>query len=157
MNEQALHRVPPHGTVALLQNGDRVLIAPEARQDPGFDRVHHRGPRRALIDHLKERDIMFGKSLKFALGFALSLSIGGVAMTATAGDTPVQSGWFGKCLGCFWDPWGGPAYCSVAKGKGFYGCYANGYKCSLGGSPCGKTPIAVDGELPSGGHIGDAP
>lgn len=100
---------------------------------------------------------MLGKTVKFVLGFALTLSLGGAALTATAGETPVQSGWFGKCLRCEWDPWGGPAYCAISTGKGFYGCYANGYKCSVGGSPCGKTPIAVAGELPNGGQIGGAP
>lgn len=100
---------------------------------------------------------MLGTSLKFALGFALTLSIGGVAMTATADEPTVQSGWFGKCLGCFWDPWGGPAYCGVANGKGFYGCYATGYKCSLGGSPCGKKPVAVDAPLGNDGKITTSP
>jgi hypothetical protein len=79
---------------------------------------------------------------KFALGFALSLVAGTAALTSDSQD-PVDAGWFGKCLRCEWDPWGGPAYCAVTTGGGFYGCYAAGYKCSVGGGACGKKPIAT--------------
>lgn len=91
---------------------------------------------------------------KFVLGFALSLF---AASAAFAGTTEPDAGWFGKCLRCEWDPWGGPSYCAVSPATGFYGCYANGYKCSVGGSPCGKKPIAVDGEAPTGGTITSKP
>lgn len=73
---------------------------------------------------------------KFALGFVLSLTAGtGVLSSA---PTEPTAGWFGNCLVCKWDPWGGPAYCAVTAGAGWWGCYATGYKCTQGGSPCGK-------------------
>lgn len=81
---------------------------------------------------------------KFALGFALSLAAGS-ALTAPSEEPTAD--WFISCLRCEWDPWGGPAYCAVAPGSGWWGCYAVGYKCTQGGSPCGKktpggTPVS---------------
>lgn len=35
---------------------------------------------------------------------------------------------------------GGPAYCAVSGGTGWWGCLAVGYKCTQGGNPCGKKP-----------------
>ncbi len=86
---------------------------------------------------------------KFTLGFALSLLAG----TATLSQpTEPNAGWFGQCLRCEWDPWGGPAYCAVASGTGWWGCLAVGYKCTQGGNPCGKKPgdggIAVATQAP---------
>jgi hypothetical protein len=88
---------------------------------------------------------------KFALGFALSLVASSVAL-APDSQEPVNAGWFGKCLRCEWDPWGGPAYCAVSSGGGFYGCLAQGYKCSIGGGACGKKPVAVT-QSSTGGPI----
>jgi hypothetical protein len=99
---------------------------------------------------------------KFALGFALSLVAGSAALGsssmpgAPSSQEPANAGWFGKCLRCEWDPWGGPAYCAVTTGGGFYGCYAAGYKCSIGGGACGKKPVAASGQLAPGG-LADAP
>lgn len=92
---------------------------------------------------------------KFALGFALSLVAGSVALAPDSQEPPT-AGWFGKCLRCEWDPWGGPAYCAVTTGGGFYGCLAQGYKCSVGGSPCGKKPVA-GAMAPTSGEVTDAP
>lgn len=80
---------------------------------------------------------------KFALGFSLSLALGTGVLSQ-----PVEpsAGWFGNCLICKWDPWGGPAFCATTSGKGWWGCYATGYKCLNGGQPCGKkapTPAAT--------------
>lgn len=79
----------------------------------------------------------------FLLSF--SLTLGGFAcwlLLAQANGVKIKEdpieGWFGNCLRCEWDPWGGPAYCAIAKGAGFWGCYASGYKCQQGGHPCGK-------------------
>ena len=56
---------------------------------------------------------------KFSLAFALSL-LAGTAGSATFAD-PVEptAKWFGNCLRCEWDPWGGPAYCAVSSGTGW--------------------------------------
>ena len=77
---------------------------------------------------------------KFSLAFALSL-LAGTAGSATFAD-PVEptAKWFGNCLRCEWDPWGGPAYCAVSSGTGWWGCLSVGYKCTQGGAPCGKKP-----------------
>lgn len=72
---------------------------------------------------------------KFALGFSLSLALGTGVLSQ---PTQPTAGWFGNCLICKWDPWGGPAFCAVTTGAGWWGCYASGYKCSQGGNPCGK-------------------
>ena len=81
---------------------------------------------------------------KFTLGFALSLLAG----TATLSQpTEPNAGWFGNCLRCEWDPWGGPAYCAIAPGTGWWGCLAVGYKCTQGGAPCGKKPGGGGGVL----------
>jgi hypothetical protein len=81
-------------------------------------------------------------ALKFALGFSLSLSLGTGVLTQ---PTEPSAGWFGNCLVCKWDPWGGPAFCATTSGAGWWGCYATGLKCLNGGQPCGKkapTPAA---------------
>ncbi len=77
---------------------------------------------------------------KFALGFALSLIAGSTVLVQ---PTEPVGGWFGNCLRCEWDPWGGPAYCAVSSGTGWWGCLAVGYKCTQGGSPCGKKPGGI--------------
>jgi len=74
---------------------------------------------------------------KFTLGFALSLLAGTATLTQ---PTEPNAGWFGNCLRCEWDPWGGPAYCAVSTGTGWWGCLSVAYKCTQGGSPCGKKP-----------------
>lgn len=94
---------------------------------------------------------------KFALGFAVSLVAGSAVLSAPAEEP--DAGWFGNCLLCEWDPWGGPAYCAVSSGKGWWGCLAVGYKCTQGGSPCGKktpggTPVS-EPTAPEG--LSDAP
>jgi hypothetical protein len=75
---------------------------------------------------------------KFALGFALSLVTGTTVLSQPPSEP--TAAWFGQCLRCEWDPWGGPAFCAVASGTGWWGCLAVGYKCTQGGNPCGKKP-----------------
>jgi hypothetical protein len=87
---------------------------------------------------------------KFVLGFTLSLAVGTGVLTQ---PTEPTAGWFGNCLICKWDPWGGPAFCAVTSGAGWWGCYASGYKCQQGGTPCGKkapTPTATGPVAPTG-------
>ena len=79
---------------------------------------------------------MMISTTKFALGFALSLMAGSAVLAQPEGEP--DAGWFGKCLRCEWDPWGGPAYCAVASGTGWWGCLAVGYQCTPGGRPGGK-------------------
>jgi hypothetical protein len=51
---------------------------------------------------------------KFALGFALSLVTGTTVLSQPPSEP--TAAWFGQCLRCEWDPWGGPAFCAVAGG-----------------------------------------
>lgn len=72
--------------------------------------------------------------LKFGLSLVLTTSIATPMMLPDL----AQAGWFGNCLVCKWDPWGGPAFCATTDKNGWWGCYATGYKCLNGGQPCGK-------------------
>lgn len=76
---------------------------------------------------------------KFLLGLGLVVSVQGAVLASDIAQPEEPSnGWFGNCLVCKWDPWGGPAFCAVTSGAGWWGCYATGLKCTQGGNPCGK-------------------
>lgn len=88
------------------------------------------------------------QSARFVLGFSFSLVLG-VGVLSPPADP--SAAWFGNCLICKWDPWGGPAFCATTTGSGWWGCYASGTKCTQGGTPCGKKAPTPGLLAPAGG------